>query len=76
MSHCPSGDQLAYPTSGPPNAVIRTGFEPSAFETQISGEPERDDVKAIFLPSGEYLGFSSLLVDEMKSSASEGGSPS
>jgi hypothetical protein len=57
VSHCPSGDQLATPINGPPNAVSRTGLLPSAFATQISGEPERDEVKAILCPSGENFGF-------------------
>ena len=63
------------PTKGPPKEVMRTGFELSAFETQISREPEREDEKAITLPSGEYFGVWSTRVEEMKSSAEAGGSP-
>ena len=48
-------------------------FEPSAFETHTSREPERDEIKAIVLPSGEYFGVWSTRVEEMKSSALFGG---
>ena len=72
MIHRPSGDQLGCPTIGPPKFVMRTAFEPSAFETHTSREPERDEMKAIFLPSGEYFGVWSTRVEEMKSSACSG----
>ena len=49
----PSGDQRGVVTSGPPKEVNWTEFEPSLSHTQISGFPERSDIKAILLPSGE-----------------------
>src|SRR6476661_66065 len=75
MIQCPSGDQLGCPTIGPPKKVMRTGLEPSAFETHTSREPDREDIKAISLPSGEYFGVWSTQVEEMKSSAEFGGPP-
>src|SRR6516225_4076294 len=62
----PSGDQRGVVTSGPPKEVNCTAFEPSLSQTQISGCPERADMKAIFLPSGENCGARSLLLEEMK----------
>jgi hypothetical protein len=44
-------------------AVRFTGFEPSAFMIQIArsfGTPPRADVKAIFSPSGDQAGVSSM----------------
>jgi hypothetical protein len=37
--------------------------------------PEREEVNAILLPSGEYLGLSSARVDEISFSGMEGASP-
>jgi hypothetical protein len=54
---------------------MRTGFELSAFETHTSRDPEREDMKAILFPSGEYFGVWSTQVEEMKSSAEFGGAP-
>ena len=75
MIHCPSRDHLGCPTIGPAKFVMRTAFEPSAFETHTSREPERDEIKAIVLPSGEYFGVWSTRVEEIKSSALFGGLP-
>src|SRR5687767_4672445 len=60
---------------GSPKKVIRTGLELSAFDTQISREPDLADAKAIFFPSGEYFGVWSVCVEEMKGSATAGDSP-
>src|SRR5215831_3952538 len=62
----PSGDQRGVVTSGPAKKVNCAAFEPSLSQTQISGCPERCDMKAIFLPSGENCGPESVLVEEMK----------
>src|SRR5215467_12210705 len=62
----PSGDQRGVETSGPAKEVNCTAFEPPLSQTQISGWPERSDMKAIFLPSGEGCGAKSFLVEEMK----------
>jgi len=53
-------------TLGPRKNVIWTGFEPSLSHTQISQFPERFDVNAILLPSGENSGAESSRVEEMK----------
>jgi len=50
-------------------------LEPVALETQISGEPDRSETKAMYLPSGEYLAAESGQVDAMNTSAVFGGSP-
>ena len=61
--------------SGPLKDVIRIALEPVALETQISGEPDLSEMKAIFLPSGEYLAAVSGQVEAMNTSAAFGGSP-
>ena len=61
---------------GPSNEVMRAEADPSAFETQISRVPDREDMNAIFLPSGEYFGVWSNQVEEIKTSALTGGAPS
>jgi len=49
----------------PTAKVSCTGSEPSLLQTQISNLPERFDLNTIFLPSGEYSGSSSSLVEKM-----------
>jgi hypothetical protein len=51
------------PLAFPPSEVSRTAFDPPLLHTQISKCPERSDMKAILLPSGEYAGQNSLRVD-------------
>src|SRR5215469_2221424 len=53
----PSGDQLGSPVVSTPKALSCTGFVPSASDIQTSHLPERSDENAIWLPSGEYLGW-------------------
>src|SRR6516165_2692720 len=61
----PPGDHRGVPDEAPKN-VSRAGAEPSAFATQISRLPERSDSKATRLPSGEYCGNKSYLVEGRK----------
>ena len=50
----PSGDQRGEPVPDPPSDVSCTGFEPSSFTIHSSKFPDRSEVKAMRLPSGEY----------------------
>jgi len=59
----PSGHQRGLPVIGARIEVNCTASEPSLAETQTSWLPERVDIKAILLPSGEYWGFSSVRVE-------------
>src|SRR2546428_9682593 len=61
----PSGDQLGL-LSIPPHEVNCMGFDPSLLHTQTSLAPDRSDKNAIFLPSGEYTGYSSCRVEEIR----------
>jgi hypothetical protein len=56
----PSGDQVGCQSNCPGFVVSLVGAEPSAFMTQISKLPERSLVKAIFVPSGDHAGWSSV----------------
>ena len=49
--------------------------DPSLLQTQISGDPDLDEAKAIFLPSGENRGSASPRVEEMNFTASFGFAP-
>jgi hypothetical protein len=49
----PSGDHFGPKIIGPPKAVNCTGLDPSLADIQISQAPDRLDMKAILLPSGE-----------------------
>ena len=60
----PSGDQLGLPALAP-SEVSCIGWEPSLWQTQISLAPERAELKAIRLPSGEKAGELSCRVEEM-----------
>ena len=62
----PPGDQCGNHEPGPIVEVNCVGLEPSLSHTQISNLPDRVDLNAIRLPSGEYCGSSSVFVDEMR----------
>ena len=51
----PSGDHFGGFITFP-EVVSCTALDPSLLQIQISLAPERVEVKAIFLPSGEYAG--------------------
>jgi hypothetical protein len=51
----PSGDHAGSASKSGLFAVRLTGFEPSAFITQMSLLPLRVLVKAIFAPSGDHV---------------------
>src|SRR5712692_11873434 len=61
----PSGDHLGTELCSPTDDVNWMGLEPSPSHTQISYLPDRVDLKAIRVPSGEYSGSSSVCVEEM-----------
>ena len=60
----PSGDQRGSRDTLA-NEVNCSAFKPSLSHTQISRVPERPEVNAIFLPSGEYWAVNSLRDEEM-----------
>src|SRR5438067_9102353 len=61
--HLLSGDQRGLPIVFPLKEVNSTGLRPSRPQIQIANVPERPEVKAIFLPSGENCGSRSGWVD-------------
>src|SRR4051812_34269177 len=61
--HWLSGDQRGLPTSRALKEVISAGLRPSRSHSQIASLPERFELKAIFLPSGENWGAPSEAVD-------------
>src|SRR5438270_3155515 len=61
--HRLSGDQRGLPTVLTLKEINSTGLRPSRSQTQIAGAPDRDELKTIFLPSGENCGSSSIWVD-------------
>src|SRR5438128_5861932 len=65
----PSVDQRGIVVYGailvPPVEVHCRAFDPSLSDSQISYRPERFEVNAIRLPSGENAGVSSTRVDEI-----------
>src|SRR5262249_45872602 len=52
--------------NGPCKSIARNGAEPSALATQMALVPERSDRNAMRLPSGEYCGSVSYLVEAIK----------
>src|SRR5512145_2270239 len=54
--HRPSGDQRGVPVTYGPQECSSRGLEPSLSQTQMALFPERPEVKAILLPSGEKSG--------------------
>src|SRR5258708_4535173 len=61
----PSGDQRGVVTLGPPKVVNWIAFAPLLSHIQISSPPERADIKAILLLSGEYCGARLFRVEEI-----------
>ena len=70
-----SQDQLGFNGTVPPMDVSCVTFDPSLSHTQISGEPDRPETKAILLPFGEYAGKLSNCVDEMNWTGAAGFAP-
>src|SRR5262249_35799500 len=66
----PSGDQRGHPAMAAPSDVNCTAPDPSLLHTQTSSPPERCEMNAIFLPSGEYCGLRSLRVEAISATAS------
>src|SRR5262249_41769835 len=66
----PSGDHLGTPLFSPDH-VSRRGLAPLASAIQISGLPERNDMKATLRPSGENCGKMSGAVEEINLAASD-----
>src|SRR5437016_1697779 len=61
--HRPSGDHRGLPTVVPLKDTNSIGPKPSRSQIQIANVPERAELKAIFLPSGENCGSRSHWVE-------------
>src|SRR5438105_1978959 len=59
----PSGDHRGLPVTGALKLVNWRGKDPSSSETHTSVGPDRLEINAILLPSGEYWGAYSSRVD-------------
>ena len=66
----PSGDQSGEFSRRKLSSDTCVGFDPSRFMIQILSPPSRSEVKAIFVPSGEYFGCMSQATPDAMARAS------